>query len=193
MAKDWQGAIQNSGKEEWWTPFHIIEACRLAMGGIDLDPASTAEANERVQATRFYTRADNGLALPWRGRVFINFPFGGKSNKAWVQKAIDSFQSGEAEAVCVVSFSSQETEWGQLLTAYPRWIPAGRVAYYDPATGKLQTQPPKGSMVTYIGRDVHRFAATFGPLSGAVDVPYTLAISWLTAVTAPQSQIAPIK
>ena len=187
MAKDWQGAVQDSGKEEWWTPLHIIEACRETMNGIDLDPASTAEANERVRATRFYTRADNGLAQPWHGRVFLNFPFGGKNNKAWVQKAISSFQSGEAEAVCVVSFSSQETEWGQLLTAYPRWIPAGRVAYYDPATGQVQGGPPKGSMVTYIGRDTHPFAAVFSRLGGAIDVPYSVAVEWL-AETAAQSK-----
>lgn len=177
---DFRGAVQNSGKEEWWTPVHIVAACWRTMDGIDLDPASTPEANGRVQATRFYTRADNGLTLPWHGRVFLNFPFSGRANERWVRKAIASFQSGEAEAVCVVSFASQETAWGQLLTAYPRWIPAGRVAYYDPVAGKPQTGPPKGSMVTYIGRDVHRFAAVFGVEGGAIDIPYALAVGWMT-------------
>ena len=47
---------------------------REGMGEIDLDPATSAEANETVLAAEFYTETDDGLKKPWRGRVWLNPP-----------------------------------------------------------------------------------------------------------------------
>ena len=61
---------------EFYTPPHIIEVARACMGGIDLDPASCAMANETVRATAFYGVKDDGLKRPWFGRVWLNPPYG---------------------------------------------------------------------------------------------------------------------
>lgn len=67
-------ALASSASQEHYTPAWIIEKVHAVMGQIDLDPCSTAEANEVVQARRFYTKEQDGLTQRWEGRLFINPP-----------------------------------------------------------------------------------------------------------------------
>lgn len=60
---------------EWFTPPKIIELVREVMGSIDLDPCSCEEANKTVQASRFFTKEDDGLLRDWMGpNIFVNPP-----------------------------------------------------------------------------------------------------------------------
>jgi hypothetical protein len=65
-----------SESNEHFTPVYIVEAAREALGGIDLDPASNALANSRVQAPLFYSLDNPGHTKPWHGRVLMNPPGG---------------------------------------------------------------------------------------------------------------------
>jgi hypothetical protein len=65
-------AMVSSKSNDWYTPELYISAVRDTFGHIDLDPASCALANTIVQAEKFYTEAEDGLAQPWFGRVFLN-------------------------------------------------------------------------------------------------------------------------
>ena len=68
--------LSQSDQNDWRTPRKYLDAARAVMGEIDLDPASSAEANETVRAIQFYTENENGLGQPWKGRVWLNPPFG---------------------------------------------------------------------------------------------------------------------
>ena len=76
-----QQCNQDSGNTEWYTPPKYTEAARQVMGEIDLDPASSKIANKMHKATKIFTKAQNGLNKTWKGRVFMNHPFG-KGEKA---------------------------------------------------------------------------------------------------------------
>lgn len=99
-------------KNEWYTPFKYIEAAREVLGTIDLDPASCAQANETVQAKRYFTIEDDGLKQQWGGKIYMNPPFGtatghiwaGKSNiAAFLHKLIAEYKVGNvSEAISLV-------------------------------------------------------------------------------------------
>ena len=58
-------------------------------GGFTLDVAA---AEHNAKARRFYTREDDGLAQPWRGRVWCNPPY--SDCGAWVRKAWAEWDAG---------------------------------------------------------------------------------------------------
>jgi len=70
------GFWSNAGSIAWQTPESILEPTReLFYGQIDLDPCAPADPTQQI-ATTNYSLPQNGLALPWTGKVFINPPFG---------------------------------------------------------------------------------------------------------------------
>lgn len=73
-----QSAVMRT--DEWLTPPNIIRA----LGAFDLDPCSPVNRPWDT-AKQHYTIADNGLLLPWHGRVWLNPPYG-NTMIAWLKK-----------------------------------------------------------------------------------------------------------
>lgn len=169
---------QTSGKTDFWTPQPIIEAARRTMGAIDLDPASSAEANVRVKAGRFYSQENSGLGNQWFGKVFLNHPFGRKENPIWINKLltayVDKALSNVSEACCI-TFASTSEKWFKPLLYYPQCFLVPRTDYLLPDGTKMRGVT-KGSVVTYLGANIDRFAHEFGSL-GVVKLPYPTASS----------------
>ena len=159
---------QTSGKTEYYTPQPILEAARATMGGIDLDPASSAAANARVNATRYYTLGDFSLLLSWSGRIWLNHPFGRESNPRWIAKLIKESQCDAFKAACVLTFSCTSEAWFSPLLCRPQCYLVPRTNYLLP-DGTVKRGVTKGSVVTYFGPDVPRFRKAFSGL-GVVKV-----------------------
>lgn len=70
---NWGGEQSVAGSETWLTPPEMV----AALGNFDLDPCSAPNMPWKI-ADRFYTEEDDGLVQPWRGRVFMNPPYGSK-------------------------------------------------------------------------------------------------------------------
>jgi len=160
---------QSSGDTDKGTPGFILDAAREVLGEIDLDPASSAFFNERVRAGRFFSQGDDGLEQEWSGRVWMNHP-SGKDNKRWTAKLVEHYLAGDVDAACCLTWSSTSEQWFHSLIHYPQCFLHKRVRYLD-VDGKPLGVPPKGSVVTYLGRDVERFARVFEAL-GTVKVVY---------------------
>lgn len=72
---------------EWLTPPWLIDA----LGGadsFDLDPCAPI-ARPWPTARRHYTRADNGLMLPWAGRIWLNPPYSAQEIDRWMARMAD--------------------------------------------------------------------------------------------------------
>lgn len=67
---------RTTGKEDWLTPPHILRV----LGQFDLDPCAPIDRPWDT-AKLHYTLADNGLNKPWRGRVWLNPPYGNQMDK----------------------------------------------------------------------------------------------------------------
>jgi len=146
--------------DEWFTPAEYVEAARLVLGGIDLDPASHEAAQSVIQAGEYYTKELNGLARPWFGRVWLNPPYSMPLVKEFVLM-IDEYESGRVEAAVILTNNSSDTTWFHaLLAMYPACFTRGRVQFWRPGQSSFAAR--QGQVFFYLGDNPRLFAETFG-------------------------------
>lgn len=142
-----------SDTPEWYTPKRVVDAVVAALGAIDLDPC--ADAGKGIPASAHYTQADDGLSQQWRGRIYMNPPYG-REIGAWVDKLAEEFEYGNvAEAIALVPARTDTSWWAHL--------PAAMVCF---VTGRLsfsghENPAPFPSAVCYLGPNAERFAEEF--------------------------------
>lgn len=159
--------LAQSDQNDWRTPRKFLDAARAVLGEIDLDPASGAEANETVKAAKFYTEADNGLKQPWKGRVWLNPPYGGDA-RLFVERLIKEYQVGNVTAACLlINSHPTETKWFQELFAYPICFVRSRIDFGGPSR-EVSSTSTHGSAIAYLGDNETKFAKTFSEFGAVV-------------------------
>lgn len=100
-------SLFSSTTEEWYTPQDFFEKCSKEVGGFDLDPCSTAE---NAKCSKFFTKEDNGLAQEWKGKVWVNPPYG-RAIYNWVRKCSEEVKKEKVEAIYLLIPSRTDTKY----------------------------------------------------------------------------------
>ncbi len=158
---------------EWYTPPVYVEAARRVMGVIDLDPASNRLPQSWIKAERYYTTEDDGLCRQWRGRVWLNPPYGktgGQSNQdIWSQKLIGEYHAGRvSEAILLVKAALGYGWFDRLFERYPVCLMRGLIRFIK-HDGSQGGKAKLGSAFFYVGPRFERFEAEFGQLGRVID------------------------
>jgi len=155
---------QNTGEAEWYTPKEYIAAAVSVMGNIDLDPASTVEANRVVKAAKIFTKKDDGLTQTWRGNVWMNPPYSQPLITEFCAKLAESVKIGDVSQAVVLVNNATETNWFRTLVDVASTIcfPSGRVRFLN--SKKETAAPLQGQAVLYLGdtdRRINSFCKHF--------------------------------
>lgn len=162
------GLFYKSKTTEWYTPARYIEMARRVMGGIDLDPCSSFAANERIRATQFFDKENDGLTHLWRGRIWMNPPYS-KATKAFVAKLLFEHRCAHIEqAIVLLSVNTLDRGWFAPLWDFCLCFHYGRVKFDSPDPAVEISTPPLGSVFVYIGTNVTGFVGEFSQVGACV-------------------------
>ena len=152
-----------TGQNEWFTPAQYIEAARLVLGRLDLDPASSPLAQPTVRAEEFFSKQDDGLAKQWRGNVWLNPPYAQPLIAQFVHKLVEEYAAGNVSAAILLTHNYTDTTWFQEAAKLASAIcfTRGRVKFCEP--DGTTAAPTQGQAFTYFGDDGEKFAHVFEP------------------------------
>lgn len=141
-----QPRTNGRANDEWLTPPEILGA----LGAFDLDPCAPIQ-RPWAMAKEHYTILDNGLMLPWSGRVWMNPPYGLEASD-WLAKL-----AAHGNGLALI-FARTETEmfrryvWEKADAVFFFY---GRLYFYDTEGKKAKANAGAPScLVAYGGKNV---------------------------------------
>lgn len=154
---------QNTGQDEWYTPSKYLDSARKVMGSIDLDPASSKDANKTVQAKFFYTAEDSGLQQGWAGNVWLNPPF--SMLLEFSEKLTNEVSEGvDVPQAVMLGPNYSDSAWWQMCAEYASAIchTNHRIRFVSSKTGAAsKDSPTNGHTFFYFGKRNKSFSAEF--------------------------------
>lgn len=155
--------------DEWYTPTDFIEAARLLMGEIDCDPASCDLAQRVVKASRYFTKANDGLKQDWTGNVWLNPPYSQPKIEEFTTRLIEQYEAGiTTEAVLLVNNCTDAGWFIALARRYPMMFSVGRAQFWQADQKTFATR--QGQAIFYLGTRIDRFLECFNDLAYAPNV-----------------------
>jgi len=153
--------VHNSGENEWYTPEEFIKSARVVLGNIDLDPASSEEANKVVGADIFFTLENSGLTKRWFDKVWMNPPYSSDLIGLFTEKFAQHFNNKDISEGIVLVNNATETVWFQVMTkvASSLCFPKTRIKYWSP--NKESSTPLQGQAFLYFGFNSVDFKSEF--------------------------------
>lgn len=140
----------NTGNnDEWLTPPYIIET----LGPFDLDPCAP-KIRPWAMAKLHYSKNEDGLSRPWKGRVWLNPPYG-RETFFWLAK-LSEHKSGIA-----LIFARTETKgFHEQIWEKARAVMffRGRLSFHYVTGQRGNTANAPSCLVTYSNQDTEKLA-----------------------------------
>jgi len=130
----------SSKKDNWSTPTDFFDQVEKRFGAFDLDPCAN---HNNSKADLYYTKEEDGLSKEWKGKVWMNPPYGREIIK-WMKKAYDSSLSG-AMVVCLVPSRTDTKWWHEYATKGDVEFIRGRLKF----GGSKQPAPFPSALIIY--------------------------------------------
>ena len=138
---------QHTGSPERYTPAWLMARVSGFLGGEFFDPCPASMGHPSA----------NGLAMQWRGRVYINPPYG-RTIREWIAKAMCE----PADETILLLPAYTDALWYQSLAGCAMCFIKRRV-YFDTPDGRT-VRAPHPSVLVYKGSRTDQFYASFHDL-----------------------------
>ena len=114
-----------------------------------------------MRAARFYSPKQDGLKQPWRGRVWLNPPYGSHIG-GWIDRLLAEYERGAVSEAVALLPARVDTRWFARLDHYPQCHIRGRLRFNGAGTA------PFPSAVVYLGGNTEGFIAAYRPFGRMV-------------------------
>lgn len=133
------------GKADWYTPKYIFDALQTSF---DLDPCHPQQRLPWIPVGHIISLPQDGLAADWKGRVWLNPPYG-KETPDWLKK-----MAAHGNGIALV-FSRTDTKWfhDAIANAHALLFLDKRIRFIDSDTMEQGGSPGCGSVLIAWGAD----------------------------------------